>query len=63
MSYNVGHRLGSDLMLLWLWRSPAAVAPIGPTHPNRSYGSNSIGAETWRRKGTENKNSAFPDLK
>ena len=28
MSCGVGHRRGSDLVLLW-WR-PAAVAPIGP---------------------------------
>ena len=30
MSCGVGHRLGSDPALLWLWRRPAAVAPIGP---------------------------------
>ena len=29
MSCGIGHRLGSDLMLLWLWGRPAAVAPIG----------------------------------
>ena len=26
----VGHKRGSDLTLLWLWRRPAAVALIGP---------------------------------
>ena len=30
MSCGVGHRHGLDLMLLWLWRRPAAVAPIEP---------------------------------
>jgi len=30
MSYGVGCRRGSDLVLLWLWRRPAAIAPIGP---------------------------------
>ena len=30
MSCGVGHRLGSDLILLWLWCRPAAVAPIRP---------------------------------
>ena len=30
MSYGVGHRWGSDLALLWLWRTPAATAPIEP---------------------------------
>ena len=29
MSCGVGCRRGSDLMLLWLWRRSAAVAPIG----------------------------------
>ena len=27
---GVGHRCSSDPMLLWLWRRPAAVVPIGP---------------------------------
>ena len=30
MSYGVGHRRGSDPLLLWLWQRLAAVAPIGP---------------------------------
>ena len=30
MSYSVGHRHGSALMLLWLWRRLAAKAPIQP---------------------------------
>ena len=30
MSWGVGRRRGSDLVLLWLWRRPAAVALIGP---------------------------------
>ena len=29
-SCSVGQRCGSDLALLWLWYSPAAVAPIQP---------------------------------
>ena len=28
MSYDVGCRLGSDPVLLWLWCRPAATAPI-----------------------------------
>ena len=31
MSCDVGHRHGLDLVLLWLWCRPAAVAPITPT--------------------------------
>jgi len=30
VSCGVGHRLGSDLVLLWLWCRPAAIAPIRP---------------------------------
>ena len=30
MSCGVGRRRGSDLSLLWLWRRPAAAAPIRP---------------------------------
>ena len=30
MSCGAGHRRGSDLELLWLWRRPAAVALIQP---------------------------------
>ena len=30
MSGDVGNRHGSDLVLLWLWRRPAAIAPIQP---------------------------------
>ena len=30
MSCGVGHRLGLDLALLWLWRRPVATAPIRP---------------------------------
>ena len=30
MSCGVGCRYGLDLVLLWLWCRPAAIAPIGP---------------------------------
>ena len=30
MSYGVGRRRTSDLVLLWLWHKPAATAPIRP---------------------------------
>ena len=30
MRCGVGHRHGSDLVLLWLWRRPAATALNGP---------------------------------
>ena len=30
MSYGIGCRHGSDMVLLWLWRRPAATALIRP---------------------------------
>ena len=30
MNCGIGHRRGSDLALLWLWRRPVATATIGP---------------------------------
>ena len=30
MNCGVGHRCGSDPVLLWLWTRPAAAAPIQP---------------------------------
>ena len=30
MSCGVGRRHGSDPVLLWLWRRPAAASPMGP---------------------------------
>ena len=30
MHSGVGHRRGLDLVLLWLWRRPAATGPVGP---------------------------------
>ena len=30
MSFDVGRRCSLDLALLWLWRGPAAAAPIRP---------------------------------
>ena len=30
MSCGVGHRLSSDLALVWLWYGPVATAPTGP---------------------------------
>ena len=39
MSCGVGHRRGSDLVLLWLWCRPAVTAPIGPLAWEVSYAS------------------------
>ena len=46
-SCGVGHRLGSDLVLLWLWHRPAARAPIQPLAWELPY---AAGAALKRRK-------------
>ena len=50
MSCGVGRRLGSDPMWLWLWRRPAAVAPIRPLTWAPPY---AAGAALKRQKKTE----------
>ena len=48
MSCGVGRRCSSDLMLLWLWCRPAAVAPIGSLAWEPPYAS--TGAALKRQK-------------
>ena len=36
-SCGIGHRCGSDLMLLWLWHRPAAIALVRPLAWEPSY--------------------------
>ena len=50
MSCGVGHRHDSDLMLLRLWRRPAAIAPIGPLAWEPPY---AAGAALKKRKKRE----------
>ena len=47
MSYGVGHKRGSDLVLLWLWHRSAAVAPIRPLAWEPPY---TMGAALKRQK-------------
>ena len=37
MSCNVGHRHGSDPVLLWLWHRPAAAVQTGPLAQELPY--------------------------
>ena len=52
MSYGVGHRHDSDLMLLWLWRRPAATALIRPLASEPPY---ATGVALKRQKTKQNK--------
>ena len=56
MSWGLGRRVGSDLALLWLWRRPAAVAPIRPLAWEPPY---AAGAALKRPKTKKKKSTAF----
>ena len=53
MSCGVGRGRGSDLALLWLWRRPAATAPIGPLAWEPPY---ALGAALKKGKRIKTKN-------
>ena len=50
MSCGVGHRLGSDPVLLWLWYRPAAIAPIRPLAWEPPYAAGATLEKTKRQK-------------
>ena len=52
MSCGVGHRLGLDPMLLWLWHKLAATAP---TQPLACKPPHAMGAAVKSKKGKEKK--------
>ena len=49
MSCGVDHRRGLHLMLLWLWRKPAAIAPIRPLAQEPPYAAG-VALKTQRKK-------------
>ena len=58
MSCDVGHRCGSDLTLLWLWYSLAAIPPIGPLAWKPPY---AVGA-ALEKTNKQKKDLLFVDL-
>ena len=56
MSCGVGHRRGSDLVLLWLWCGPAAASPIHPLAWELPYAE---GAALKKTKNKQTKNLKF----
>ena len=42
MSCGVGYRTGSDLVLLWLWHGPAAIALIEPLACQLPYAASAV---------------------
>ena len=64
MSCGVGHRHGSDPELLWLWRRPAATAPIGPLswEPPHAAGAALEKAKRKKKKENEKTSRSLEDL-
>ena len=56
VSCDVGHRHGSDPILLWLWCRPAAVASIQPQAWKPPY---TVGVALQRKKKSEQKRQIF----
>ena len=55
MSCGVGRRLGSDPTLLWLWRRPAAIAPIQPLAWESPYATEAAQEIAKRQKKKKNR--------
>ena len=53
MSCGIGHRPGSDPMLLWLWRRPTATALIGPLAWEPPYAESTALEKTKTNKQTK----------
>ena len=60
MSCGVGHRLGSDPALLWLWRRLAAIAPIRPLAWEPPYAAGA--AQKWQKDKKKKKKPYSPAL-
>ena len=54
MSCGVGHRLGSDLIFLWLWHRPVATALIRPLAWEPPYAAGAALEKTERQKKKKN---------
>ena len=62
MSCGAGWRCGSDPALLWLWRRPAAVVPIGPLAWEPPYGMGTALESKQKQKNLLTQRSVFPPL-
>jgi len=59
MSCGVGHRRGSDPMLLWLWCRLVATAPIRPLACESPYAMGVAPEKTKRQRKKKNKKGHF----
>ena len=60
MSCGVGRKRSSDPALLWLWRGPAATAPIGPLPWEPPYAEGAAPEKAKRPKKQTNKKTHIP---
>ena len=60
MSCGVGHRYGSDLMLLWLWRRQATTALIRPLAWELPYDVGAALKSKKKKKKKKDFSSMFP---
>ena len=60
MSCGVGRRHSLALALLWLWRRPAATAPIGPLAWEPPYAMGAALEKDKRQKTNKQKNPKNP---
>ena len=63
MSYGVSHRRGFDLVLLWLWHRPGAVAPIRPLAWEPPYAAGTAQEIAKRQKQTNKKKTKTKNKK
>ena len=61
MSCGVGHRLGSDLVLLWLWHRPEATAPIRPLAWEPPYAAGMALEKTKKKRSYVLVHSLYPE--
>ena len=59
LSRGVGHRRGLNLALLWLWRRPAATAPMRPLAWDPPY---AVGATLKKKKKTQGWGASLESL-
>ena len=62
MNFGISHRRGSDPALLWLWRRPAATAPIRPLAWELPYAAGVALEEAERQKKKKKKKKGISSL-
>ena len=62
MSCGVGRRCSSDLVLLWLWCRPAAVAPIRPLAWEPPYAMGAALEKTKKKKKKKKKQAKIKKI-